>query len=229
VSPDLILRPAKRASETVRSTFLKNSNDLARHCPAFLCMLYMLANDYRHSSVHRNPIAPGFSSSNAPLAETLLARWSDPAPSPISPPVAGLFFVVRLPSGWKCVAFRSDEFSGNPGHVDLWIGRHGLAACVAKQWETFLGRNTRFIFDELEQCCYGFPRGRVVENRKQYRIFHGEDFTRRMRISRSRVEHMFGISMPCKWRFDEHERCLRSDSAAVRLLLNLNETWPTCS
>ena len=74
--------------------------------------------------------------------------------------------------------------------------------------------------------CYGFPRGRVTKIGKTYTIYHGNDRQQFMKINKSDIEQIFGVSGHCKWEFDDHERCQAADKAAIRELLGIKEDWP---
>jgi len=141
----------------------------------------------------------------------------------------GCYYVVRLPLGWRVIAFREDEFPGEPGHVELWMQENGLAEWLARQWAASLGKNPGRLAAELSGCWYGFPRGRVTQSSSQYRVHHGADLTRKMNVSRLALETLFGIqsraTCKTKWIFDEHERCQREDVESIRSLLRIPETW----
>ena len=190
----------------------------------------MLARENRKSSVRFGRITPSEASSfQHPPIENILDRWANLGRVSISQPVTGIFYIVRLPSGWKCASFRDDEVPGEPGHPDVWVGPTGVAAYVARMWSARLGRSARHLYDGLEKCCYCFPRGRVTFADQLFNVLNGGDFTPRMRISRARVEQIFGVKGHAEWSFDEHERCLSSDVEEIRGLLDLTETWPAFS
>ena len=190
----------------------------------------MLARENRKSSVRFGRITPSVAASfQHPPIENILDRWANLGRISISPPVTGIFYRVRLPSGWKCTSFRDDEVQGEPGHPDVWGGPNGVAAFVARMWSGHLNRSVRHLYEGLERCRYCFPRGRVTSGGQHFKILNGGDFTPQMRISRPRVEQIFGVKGHAEWSFDEHERCLASDVEEIRGLLDLTETWPAFS
>ena len=162
-----------------------------------------------------------------PTIEILSARWTAKgmAESLSSSPTSGPFYAVRVPRRWVVIAFRDDEFRGEPGHAELWIGENGLAAWLSKVWALHVQCSKERLFGVLEDCCYAFPRGRVVEQGGRFRVLHGADLASRMRVTHRRVESLFGLGKRTSWRFDEHECCLRCDMEAARGLLGLEETW----
>ena len=166
---------------------------------------------------------------NMPCMDVLAARWLQRSSASSHSPTTGCYYVVRLPLGWQAIAFREDEFPGEPGHVKLWMQEYGLSDWLARQWATPLGKSPGRLVAELSECWYGFPRGRVTQSGSQYQVRHGADLTRKMNVTRPALEALFGIQ-PCatrksKWIFDEHERCQREDVESIRSLLRISETW----
>ena len=164
-----------------------------------------------------------------PCMDVLAARWlRRPAASSLSA-TTGCYYIVRLPLRWLVIAFREDEFPGEPGHVELWMQECGLAEWLARQWAAPLGKNPRRLVAELSECWYGFPRGRVTQSGSQYQVRHGADLTRKMNIPRLALETLFGINSnttrKTKWICDEHERCQQEDVNFIRRLLRISETW----
>jgi len=141
----------------------------------------------------------------------------------------GCYYVARLPLGWWVIAFREDEFPGEPGHVELWMQENGLAEWLTRQWAVSLGKNPGRLAAELSECWYGFPRGRITQSGSKYRVHHGADLKRKMNVTRPALEALFGIqpraTRKTKWIFDEHERCQREDVESIRRLLRISETW----
>ena len=166
---------------------------------------------------------------NTPCLDVLAARWLQ-RPSTFShSATTGCYYVVRLPLGWRAIAFREDEFPGEPGHVELWMQEYGLAEWLARQWAAPLGKSPGRLVAELSECWYGFPRGRVTQSGSQYQVRHGADLTRKMNVTRPALEALFGIqpraTLKTKWVFDEHERCQQEDMESIRSLLRISETW----
>lgn len=81
------------------------------------------------------------------------------------------------------------------------------------------------LASELRLCEYGFPRGRIVRQATRYVVLHGNDLEPFMRIKRTTIEALFGISGCARWCEDEHEHCLADDKQAVREILGIEEDW----
>ena len=166
---------------------------------------------------------------NTHRIDVLAARWLQRSSDSSHPPTTGCYFLVRLPLRWLVIAFREDEFPGEPGHVELWMQKYGLAEWLARQWAAPLGKSPGLLVAELSDCWYGFPRGRVTRSGSQYQVRHGADLTRKMNVSRLALETLFGIqsraSCKTRWICDEHERCQREDMESIRSLLRISETW----
>lgn len=166
---------------------------------------------------------------NMPCMDILAARWLLRSSLTSHSPTTGCYFVVRLPVGWQAIAFREDEFPGEPGHVELWTQEYGLAEWLARQWAAPLGKKPRLLAAELSECWYGFPRGRVTKSGSQFQVRQGADLTRKMNVTRPALEALFGIqprtTRKTRWIFDEHERCQRGDVESIRSLLRISETW----
>lgn len=164
-----------------------------------------------------------------PSMDVLAARWLQCPSASSRPATTGCYYVVRLPLGWLAIAFREDEFPGEPGHVELWAREYGLAEWLARQWAAPLGTNPERLVTELSECWYGFPRGRVTQNGSRYQVRHGADLTRKMKVTRLALEALFGIqprpTRKTRWIFNEHERCQRGDAESIRSLLCISETW----
>ena len=73
----------------------------------------------------------------------------------------GIFYLVRLPSGWRAQAVRAGEFPVEDfGHADYW--EQTLADLLAKDWQPAVAgefRTAAALREELLPLVYAFPRG----------------------------------------------------------------------
>ncbi len=137
-------------------------------------------------------------------------------------PCEGIFYVVRLPDGWRLMPLRFKK-GEDVGHTDWW--EESLGRIVAESWAVVLGADSCKLANELALLPYAFPRGRVTKAGRNFRIHHGSDIIPAMQVSRSMIEETFGVAGKCSWRFDEHERCQEIDRAALCERLRIADTW----
>src|SRR6516162_325352 len=104
----------------------------------------------------------------------------------------GVFFIVRLPTGWQLCTCRHDEY-GPLGLPDFWV--EALAPFLDIWLAHFLehepenaGKRHVALERALGLVVAGydaFPHGEVkrLRGQKRYVIRHGRDFTRALRVS----------------------------------------------
>jgi hypothetical protein len=137
-------------------------------------------------------------------------------------PSEGIFYAVRFPERWEPVTLRFRE-AEEAGHPDFW--RRHVVARLAAAWSKVLRRTAASLESELRLCEYGFPRGRVVRQGARFRVFHGNDLERYMKVTKAAIEGCFGIVGLARWEEDDHEHCLREDKESTRQILYLQENW----
>lgn len=131
--------------------------------------------------------------------------------------------MLLLPTGWECVTLRFTT-GADLGHTD-WFEQILAPEVLAPIWSKKLGVSEKKLAAEIALLTYAFPRGRVTKVGRKFRIHHGEDLTDAMKASRAMIEKTFGVTGKCTWLFDEHERCIRSDQAAMCELLRVSPSW----
>lgn len=147
----------------------------------------------------------------------------------------GIYFIVRLPTGWELVPFRFDEHTDG-GHPEFWEAH--LTSLLARKWAPELFRNLNAV--ELRRCELrlqgeldlhydGFPRGRVtrIDDPDRFVIYHGNNLKPAMKVARRAVERAFGIKKRVDWRFDDHEQCTAFSAEGIRSALRLRDRWKT--
>ena len=143
----------------------------------------------------------------------------------------GIYYLVRLPSGWRVQAVRAEEFPVEDfGHADYW--EQTLASLLAREWQPAVAGEFRTVAaccEELLPLVYAFPRGRVVRQGSKFAVYHGNNLESFMQCDRKAIEACFGIQGRAKWVLDEHEQCVAHDRDRMREVLGLKETWPAAS
>lgn len=133
--------------------------------------------------------------------------------------------MIRLPEFWRLLTFRYDEFPKDIGHPDVWEVH--VVPYLSAHWARALHTDPDKLAESIRLSCYGFPRGRVSIEGRNYRISHGDDITKEMKITRAQVERCFGIEGRAVWKRDEHSLCLKHDVINLQTSLALDETWPS--
>ncbi len=160
-----------------------------------------------------------------PSMESLITRAHEAVKnSLVMPESTGIFYVVRMPANWELLSFRYDEFPKDIGHPDVW--EQHVVPFLSAHWARELQTDPDLLAQSISLHCYGFPRGRVSIEGKNYRISFGDDITKAMGVNRAQVERCFGIEGKCVWKRDEHSLCLKPDVFGLQTSLALDEDWP---
>jgi hypothetical protein len=151
-----------------------------------------------------------------------------------SEPSEGVFFVVRLPSGWQLCTCRHDEY-GPMGLPDFWVETLDPFLNI---WLAYFEEHARKEFDSrhtalesaLGQLVAGydaFPRGEVRRGigKKRFLIRHGGDLTRHMHVPRREVEEAFGIRGRANWVIDSTHASSAESAGRLRSVLPITEKW----
>lgn len=134
----------------------------------------------------------------------------------------GIFYVIREPHAWKIVS-RSHEDGNQLAHVDVW--EREIVSELAREWAKKARLDAANVSRQIVNYPYAFPRGRVVKTGSRFVVFHGNDLTAKMKITRLMIEKCFGIQGRAKWQADDHERCQHDDKETVRQLLKIRDDW----
>jgi hypothetical protein len=154
-----------------------------------------------------------------------------------NPPTEGIYFVVRLPAGWRLLTYRFDQ-GPDEGHAEYW--ERDVVPMLIEAWWPKLsaaasaaGRpiSERWLKSELEMHYDGFPRGRVTlsDEGKPYYVLHGANLEDGMKVTRRAIETAFGVTGKVTWVFDEHEQCGDISAEGLRSVLQLKDTWKSVS
>jgi len=137
---------------------------------------------------------------------------------------AGIYYLVRFPEAWRVVAHRFRE-GQDANHQQMW--EEEIVPGLARAWAPALRTEVAPLEHDLQILAFAFPRGRIVKGREDFAVFHGNDFQSFMDIGRKEIEAAFGIKGKCRWRLDDHERCITFEKEELRRTLHLCEDWPS--
>ena len=143
---------------------------------------------------------------------------------PSTDPLTGCFYLIRFPEGWHIILFPEKHF-GWMGHPTAW--EEYVVPLLLTRWKVKGKSDTA---NQIKNCPYAFPRGRVTAEKGKRLICHGGDLwdkrgrgTPPMNVSRAIIKNLFGSLL--KEEFDEHERVLAFDRDLVCKELNIQEAW----
>ena len=152
----------------------------------------------------------------------------------LSEPSEGVFFVVRLPSGWQLCTCRHDEY-GSMGLPDFWVETlDPLLNIWLAHFEKHAAKeaNSRHAAIEaavgLLMAGYdAFPRGEVKRGvgKRRYLVRHGGELTRHMHVPRREVEDAFCIRGKANWVVDHRHTSIQESARRIRNLLPITEKW----
>ncbi len=128
-------------------------------------------------------------------------------------PFGGAYYWIPVPDGvWSILAFPNAFYEGGEaGHVEIWeevirilSGLHRL--------------NGNELVEQIGNCPYGLPRGRVVQmGSGVWGVAHGDDHPNGTDLE-STVSEAFCLNeIRPKFFFDEHEQMLPGDRHQVKL------------
>lgn len=143
--------------------------------------------------------------------------------APRSGPCEGIYYIVREPSGWRLAAWRF-AVGQDREHQAMW--ETDLAPALARQWAAVLQTDAHELEHALKILAFSFPRGRVSKVKDQFVVYHGNDRKPFMHLSKKVIEHSFHIVGRCRWKYDEHERCVGFEKEELQCVLGLTEDWP---
>lgn len=149
-------------------------------------------------------------------------------------PSEGVFFIVRLPTGWQLCTCRQDDY-GPMGLPDFWVETLGATlnlwlAHFEDHAPDELDARHATLERELGQLMAGydaFPRGEVKlgVGRRRYVVRHGADLTRAMHVPRREIEEAFGIRGRANWVVEPLHRAMPESAALLRAVLPISERW----
>ena len=135
----------------------------------------------------------------------------------------GIYYVVREPDGWRLAAQR---FAPGEDHQHQTMWENDLAPALARQWAAALRCDAHELEGLLKIMAFAFPRGRVTKVKGKFVVYHGNDLKPFMRVSKRAVEQAFRIVGQCRWKFDDHERCVAFEKEELQQTFRLTEDWP---
>jgi hypothetical protein len=149
-------------------------------------------------------------------------------------PSEGVFFIVRLPTGWQLCTCRQDEY-GPMGLPDFWVETLGATlnlwlAYFQEQGPDELEARHRALEKNIGLLVAGydaFPRGEIKRGvgKRRFIVRHGGDLTRAMHVPRREIEEAFGIRGKANWVVEPLHRAMPESAARVRELLPIAERW----
>jgi len=146
-------------------------------------------------------------------------------------PTEGVFYMVRVPYGWKLMAYYFDGIFGRRriGHSLFWQSE--MVPILAHLWAGALAKDAKMrklhemvLKRRLHGLVYAFPRGRIVKQHERYIVLFGHDLTNRM-PPKDKVELLFGIRRKCDWNFNLKMRCKENEVHKIKRLLGLPDSW----
>jgi len=151
-----------------------------------------------------------------------------------SEPSEGVFFVVRLPSGWQLCTCRHDEY-GKMGLPDFWVETlHPFLSVWLEYFEKHAAKEVASRHGALESAIGvlvagydAFPRGEVrrADDSQKFIVRHGGELTRHMHVPHREVEEAFGLSGKANWIVDPHHASMPDSARRLRSLLPITEKW----
>lgn len=138
-------------------------------------------------------------------------------------PIAGIYYLVRYPSGWNVLTWAYEDGLPHWDHPEFW--EYHVAPIMAAKWARRRRTTSDRLLQHLHLHTYAFPRGRITIYRGKTRVLHGSDTIAPMRFDTAAIEREFNLVQPL-WEDDEHEHCHEDDKEAVRHLFGIKEDWP---
>lgn len=131
--------------------------------------------------------------------------------------LTGGYYWLPTPVGqspsWEVVTCHQLGVDAEAGHVEMW---NAVIARLGAAWD----KDVALLGQQLKDCFYGLPRGRVTRTGKQFLVLHGGDSPRpdwlalvlsAFRLERRRTRVLY----------DEHERTMAEDSTRLLRVIDL--------
>jgi hypothetical protein len=151
-----------------------------------------------------------------------------------SEPSEGVFFVVRLPSGWQLCTCRHDEY-GTIGLPDFWVETlDPLLNIWLAHFQQYAAKEFKSRYAALEAAIGllvagydAFPRGEVKRGvgKRRFVVRHGGELTRHMHVPRHEVEEAFSIRGRANWSIEPRHISVPESAKRIRALLPITEKW----
>jgi len=157
----------------------------------------------------------------------------------------GIFYVTPSYPGnsWKISVFTEKDY-GPVSHMEVWA--RYLSVEVFNAWKDHVTVSEKVLKEQIKDCPYAFPRGRVElvpeGPRRGYKILHGRNLwddagnsLAPFNVRLTSVQRLFGLENSVdsagnvvavsKLLYDDHERCDRSDALIACKLLGIEQDW----
>jgi hypothetical protein len=151
-----------------------------------------------------------------------------------SEPSEGVFFIVRLPTGWQLCTCRHDEY-GRMGLPDFWVETLDPFLTI---WLHYFEEHAAKEFDSRHKALEAavgllvagydaFPRGEVKRGvgKRRFIVRHGGELTRHMHVPRREVEEAFSIRGKANWVIEPRHASMPDSAQRLRSLLPITEKW----
>jgi hypothetical protein len=150
-------------------------------------------------------------------------------------PSEGVFFVVRLPSGWQLCTCRHDEY-GSMGLPDFWVETLDPFLTIwLKHFEKHAAKEFPSRHAALEAALGmlvagydAFPRGEVRRgpgSSRKFIVHHGGELTRLMHVPHREVEESFSLNGKVSWVIEPRHASMHDSAERLRSLLPITEKW----
>ncbi len=130
-------------------------------------------------------------------------------------PFAGAYYwVPNAKQDWSILVHPNAFYEGGEaGHVDVWEDLVYILARMNRVDPTLL-------LDQIGNCPYGLPRGRVVRMGKgEWGVAHGNDHPTDVQLESTVIDEFCLGDVHPKFFFDEHEQMLSCDYEQVQASL----------